>query len=194
MLGRNGSTMTGGIRPPSRRRSRRVFAVAVLAAVSLGAAACSSGPSATPTTAATTTAVTFDPATEQTDVATVYQTLFNLSNPALDSKIAVIQSGASISAALQDALSSSLASAASGAKVNSVTVLTKSGCSKASLPNPCASVIYDILGANASVILGMQKGYAVFSDGKWLVAKTTICGLLGLFYSASGKSGKPKGC
>jgi hypothetical protein len=193
MLGRNGSDMTAGTRPRPRGRSRHVFAVAVLAAVSLGAAACSSGGSATPTTASTTT-VTFNAATEQTDVATVYQTLFNLSNPALDSKIAVIQDGSKISSALQDALSSSLASSASGAKVDSVTVLSKSACSKASLPSPCASVIYDILGPNASVILGMQKGYAVFSVGKWLVAKTTICGLLGLFYSASGKSGAPKGC
>jgi hypothetical protein len=40
----------------------------------------------------------------------------------------------------------------------------------------------------------MQQGYAVFVAGHWLVAKTTICGLLGLFYSASGKSGSPKGC
>jgi len=34
----------------------------------------------------------------------------------------------------------------------------------------------------------------VFVNGQWLVAKATICQLLGLFYTAEGKTGSPPGC
>jgi hypothetical protein len=40
----------------------------------------------------------------------------------------------------------------------------------------------------------MNNGYAVFVSGQWLVAKATICQLLGLFYTAEGKTGSPPGC
>jgi len=45
-----------------------------------------------------------------------------------------------------------------------------------------------------TAILPGNTGYAVLSNGKWLVAKTTICTLLGLFYTAEGKQGSPPGC
>jgi hypothetical protein len=165
-----------------------------MAGLVLGAAACSSSPSTTATTKATTTTVAIDPATAQADIGTVYQTLFNLANPALAGKIAVIQNGSSISTALQQALSSSVASASQGAKIDSVNVLTAAQCSAQHLPAQCAHVVYDILGTGGTAILPMNNGYAVFTDGKWLVAKVTICTLLGLFYSASGKTGTPTGC
>jgi hypothetical protein len=172
-----------------------VVAVAVIAGLCLGAAACgSSGGSATATTKATTTTVAINPATAQADIATSYNTLFNLSNPALAGKLAVIQNGQSITGALQQALSSSEASASQGSKIDSITIDTAAQCAKAMLPPQCAHVVYDILGTGGTAILPNNNGYAVFSNGQWLVAKVTICQLLGLFYTAEGKTGSPPGC
>jgi len=194
MLGLLSTTTADGKSHRARRRTPRVVAVAVMAGLTLGAAACSSSPSTTATTKATTTTVAIDPATAQADISTTYNTLFNLANPDLASKVAVIQNGSSISAAMQQALSSSEASASQGSKIDSVNVLTAAQCAKQSLPPQCAHVVYDILGTGGTAILPNNNGYAVFTDGKWLVAKVTICTLLGLFYSAEGKTGSPPGC
>jgi hypothetical protein len=194
MLGLLSTTTANGERHRARRRTPRVAAVAVMAGLILGAAACSSSPSTTATTKATTTTVAIDPATAQADISTSYETLFNLANPSLAGKLVVIQNGSSITAALQQALSSSEASASQGAKIDSVNILTASQCAKQSLPGQCAHVVYDILGTGGTAILPNNNGYAVFTDGKWLVAKVTICTLLGLFYSAEGKTGSPPGC
>jgi hypothetical protein len=194
MLGLLSTNTADGKRHRVRRRTPRVAAVAVMAGLVLGAAACSSTPSTTATTKATTTTVAIDPATAQTDISTAYNTLFNLANPALAGKIAVIQNGSSISTALQQALSSSEASASQGSKIDSVNVLTAAQCSAQHLPAQCAHVVYDILGTGGTAILPMNNGYAVFTNGQWLVAKVTICTLLGLFYSAEGKTGTPPGC
>jgi hypothetical protein len=171
------------------RRLPRLGAVAVLAAMGVGAAACSS--SATPNT---TTSVTINAATAQTDIGTSYSTLFDLSNPDLAPKVAVIQDGTQIQTAMQQALSSSLASSASGSKIDSVNILSPSACRKVPLPSPCAHVVYDILGASGTAILPNSQGYAVYINGQWLVAKATICGLLGLFEQAEGKTATPPGC
>jgi len=196
MLGLHTTTMTTGRRRLGRRRGPRVAAVAAMAGLCLGAAACSSsgGSSSATTAKTTTTTVAINPATAQADISTSYDTLFNLANPALAGKIAVIQNGSSISTALQQALSSSEASASQGSKIDSVTVLTAAQCAKQSLPPQCAHVVYDILGTGGTAILPMNNGYAVFVNGQWLVAKATICQLLGLFYTAEGKTGSPPGC
>ena len=193
MLGLHGTTMTNGTRHQQRRRTPRVLAAAVMAGLILGAAACSSSPSnnATATTKATTTTIAIDPTTAQADIGTVYQTLFNLADPSVSGKVAVIQNGASITTALQQALSSSEASVSQGAKIDSVNILTASQCAKQSLPAQCAHVVYDILGTGGTAILPNNNGYAVFTGGNWYVAKATICTLLGLFYSAEGKTGTP---
>jgi len=166
-----------------------------MAGLTLGAAACSSTPAAAPTTVkATTTTVAIDPATATADISTAYDTLFNLANPSLAGKLVVIQDGSSITGALQQALSSSEASASQGSKIDSVNILTAAQCTAQKLGTQCAKVVYDILGTGGTAILPMNNGYAVFTDGKWLVAKVTICTLLGLFYSAEGKTGSPAGC
>jgi len=171
----------------TRGRSTRVVATAVMAALALGAAACSSS-------TATTTTVTFNHATYQSDIGKSYDTLFNLANPNVTAKVAVVQDGSKVKAALDQALTSSLASSSAGTKIDSTSLLTSSKCKTASLPYPCAKVVYDINGPTGSAVLPNSQGYAVFIGGHWLVAKATICGLLGLFYQASGKSGSPPGC
>src|SRR5579863_5298381 len=187
MQGRHGSEVGEGRRS---RHGTRVVATALVAALSLGAAACSSSPNS----ASTTTQVTFNPATESTDIGTAYNTLFNLANPNVPSKIAVIQDGTQVKPALTEALASSLASSSAGSKIDSVSALSATACKAVPLPSPCAKVVYDILGTTGTAILPNSQGYAVFVGGHWLVAKATICGLLGLFYQAAGKTGTPPGC
>jgi hypothetical protein len=176
--------MLEGNRHLAGRRPARVFAVAVVAALSLGAAACSSSPSA----------VTFNHTQAKTDIGNAYDTLFHFSSGTLASKEAVIQNGTTLAAAMNQALHSSEAGAAGGAKVDSVTFLSATQCTAKSLPSPCAHVVYDILGPSGTAILPNNNGYSVLTNGKWLVAKTTICTLLGLFYTAEGKTGSPPGC
>jgi hypothetical protein len=184
--------MAEGNHYQARRRSPRIVAVAVMAAIALVAAACSSG-----TTAATTTTIPVNPATAPADIAAAYNTLFHFTQGTLASKIALVQDGKKLSGALNGALTSSEASASAGTKVNSTNLLTATQCSHVTptaLPYPCAHINYDILGPGGSAILPGNNGYAVYTNGKWLVAKTTICTLLGLLQTASGKTGSPPGC
>ena len=176
-----------GARTGVPTRPRWVVAGAVLAALAVGAAACSSGGNSA-------TTVTYNPATVQSDVSTAYNTLFNLANKDVNAKIAVIQGGSSLKSAMQTALNSSLSSSSAGATVHSVQVVSPSVCSSKKVPSPCAVVNYDINGTNGSAILPNNTGYASFQDGKWLVAKATICVLLGLFRQTEGLSGNPPGC
>lgn len=123
-------------------------------------------------------------------VTAVYGTLFDLANPAVDPKVAAVQDGGSLRAALTTELSSPLAKEATGATVTSVQVDSASTCGDQGLPSTCAGVSYDILGTTGKPLFPTaSKGYAVYVGGKWLVAKETICGLLSL---AGG--GPPAGC
>ena len=170
-----------------RARGGAIGVVTLLAAVGVTAAACGGS-----TTATTTT--TIDTAAAPGLIASAYGQVFNFQDKTVPPKIAVIQDGAAITASFTDALNSSLSSAATGSKIDSTTLLTSTGCKAQKLPFPCAKITYDLLGAGGSALLGGQTGYAVYVGGKWLVAKITICTLLGLFYNAEGKSGSPPGC
>jgi hypothetical protein len=124
-----------------------------------------------------------------------YSTLFDFANHSVSAKTAVIQNGSTLGAALTQALSSSLAKQATGAEVTAVRLLSTTQCQQAALVSPCAKVTYNLLGANhAPLFATPAAGYAVYVNGRWLVAKATICGLLELFYSASGHKGVPTGC
>ncbi|HUY63509.1 MAG TPA: hypothetical protein VMV14_03235 [Acidimicrobiales bacterium] len=172
-------------------RIRSPRTVTVLVALSLGAAACSSGAHSAATT---TTTMALNPATAQASINTAYSTLFTFSDKSVGDKEAVIQGGTALKTALAQALASPLSSSSTGARVDTTLILYGLGCSSQQLPSPCAKVTYDILGASGAPSLAGQTGYAVYLGGKWLVAKATICGLLGLFYTASGKTGSPPGC
>ncbi|HUI02643.1 MAG TPA: hypothetical protein VLZ77_03805, partial [Acidimicrobiales bacterium] len=81
-------------RRQARRRVPHVAVLAAVAALSVAAAACSSSsPKAASTT---TTQVKVNAATAPTDIAASYNTLFDLANPDVTSKVAVIQDGSSI--------------------------------------------------------------------------------------------------
>jgi len=128
-------------------------------------------------------------------ISRVYDSLFNFTNKNLSVKLADIQNGSSLKTAISQALSSSLAHEATGARVDTVKLLSTSTCSQEMLSSPCAEVTYDLLGTTGQPLFTTpSSGYAVYVSGNWLVAKATICSLLELFYSASGRSGSPPGC
>lgn len=106
--------------------------------------------------------------------------LFDLANPAVAPKLAVVQDGSQLSAAFQAAIASSLAKKAGGAKVATSQVLSATGCRNELLPSPCAKVDYSILAPGGSVLLAGSTGFAIESSGTWKVAKVTICTLLEL--------------
>ena len=172
---------------PTRTRARRRWAwiPAALAVTALSAAACSSTSSSTGP----------NPATTQADVQKLFNSFFNLAaDKSVSGKTAEIQDGSTLTVAAGQALNSSLAASAGGATVHTVTILSDSACAAAKVPSPCAAVKYDILGPGGQVLLPNSSGYAVYVNGKWLVSKTTICGLFGLFYQAEGNTGTPPGC
>ncbi len=150
----------------------------LVGALTLLLAACGSSNTSSSTTTTPTTALNQTTATQQ--VTSAYATLFNLANPTVDSKVAVIQNGNSLKTGLSKELNSQLAKMATGATVSAVTFPTASQCQAAGLPHPCAKVTYSILGTNGSALIANNTGYAVYENGKWVVAKVTICSLLTL--------------
>jgi hypothetical protein len=152
-----------------------VFGAAVLA--SCGS---SSSPTTTSTTAAPTTTTLPPLSVSRADIQHAYMTLFDLANPAVTPKLAVVQDGSALKAAFTTALTSPLAKLAGGARVDSVKIEHGSACQAETLPSPCASVVYDILSPSHTVLLRHSGGLALYVKGKWLVAKVTICTLLEL--------------
>ena len=123
-----------------------------------------------------------------------YKAFFDMKAKNIPAMVANIQDGASLKAAVTQAADSSLSGSAQGSSITKTTILSDAACAKVSVPTPCAKVTYSILGQGGSALLGGETGYAVYSNGKWLVAKPTVCSLLGLFYEATGKTGSPQGC
>lgn len=181
----SGGSRTGRERmAPSASRWARLGTVAlmVLAATVL-LSACGSSPAE------------IKPAQAKAAIERVYATLFDFANHSVTAKTAVVQDGSTLRAALKEALSSSLAKEAAGAKVLNVQLLSSSRCSQAALPSPCAEVTYNLLSpSHTPLFVTPSTGYAVYVRDHWLAAKSTICGLLELFWSASGRHGQPPGC
>jgi len=106
--------------------------------------------------------------------------LFDLANPAIDPKLAVVQDGSALRAAFTAALKSPLAKTAGGASVSKITIEHGTACKNEFLPSPCAKVIYSILSPKGGVLLPNSGGLALYQSSRWLVAKVTICALLEL--------------
>ena len=114
-----------------------------------------------------------------------YEVLFDLADPALSPKLAVVQDGSALESAMKTALKSALAKSAAGATLSKVTIEHGTACKNEFLPSPCATVTYDILSPAKTVVLANAAGVAVYQHGQWLVGKTTICTLLELENSGS---------
>ncbi|HTZ08389.1 MAG TPA: hypothetical protein VMB72_04910, partial [Acidimicrobiales bacterium] len=150
-------------------------------------------PGSSTTTSTTPTTTTPGESGAEAAIDAVFDTVFDLSGP-IGPKIADIQDGASIESAFSTALDSNLAANAGGATVTAVTFPDASGCTAAGLPSPCAQVTFTVDSTSGNALLPDDSGWAVEVDGTWLMAKTTVCGLLDLFWQASGSSGSPPGC
>ena len=168
---------------PRRGLARHGFGLCASAVVAFGIAAC--GSSTAPTTTTTQPLSVSTAAIRQ-----AYGVLFDLANPALGPKPAVIQNGSALKSAMKTALKSQLAASAGGASLSKVTVEEGSACKNEFLPSPCAKVTYDILSPSKTVVLRNAGGLALYEHGKWLVAKITICALLELENSGT----VPPGC
>jgi len=161
--------------------------------LALGASACSSAPSSGGTTTSSTSAATttsLSPAASKSAIKHAFSTLFNLANPAVAPKLAVIQDGQTLKATITKELKSALAKKAGGADVTAVALKSGSACSAETLTSPCALVTYNIVSPAHAVLLAHSKGFAVYVSQKWLVSKATICTLLTL---ANGNV-RPSGC
>jgi hypothetical protein len=178
------SPRSGGSRL-ARLAGGALLAGTLLAAAALSPPAAGAAGRPAATRAAGTTSVQVRKA-----VTAAFSTVFDLSDPALSPKLAAIQDGSSLKAAMAAALRSPLARRATGAKVLAVVQQSTSACRAALLPAPCAAVRYEILGKKGTVFLAGAKGYAVYQRPRWKVAKSTICALLSL--ESSGKA--PAGC
>ena len=151
------------------------------------------GPSAT-VSSTTRPVPTTTPAPSVSAAAASYNTVFNLTDNSIPAKESAIEDGAALQTALRAALSWSLASSATGATVQSVTLLPGTSCRVVQVATPCAQVNYDIIGPNGQLLTWDQIGYATAVDGRWLVASSTVCDVLTLFYQAEGNSGTAPGC
>jgi hypothetical protein len=165
--------------------------------MAVGLAACGSSPAAVSTsTSSSTTSTTTVPvhlpslSASRAQITLAYSVLFDLSDPAVTPKLAVVQDGPTLKAAFTAAIHSALAAEAGGAKVLSVKVEQGTACTDDVLPSPCAAVVYDILSPAKAVLLSGSTGSAVYENSHWLVAKVTICALLTL--DNGGKT--PAGC
>ncbi len=174
--------MTGRAAAGAGRRVRVALAAAVLAVGAL-LAACGSNPAQ------------INQADAKAAISRAYATLFDFSNHDVESKVSAIEDGSSLRAALTQALSSSLAERAAGARVSAMQLLSAASCRQSAIASPCAKVTYNLLSPERTPLFATPSiGYAVYAKGRWLVAKSTICGLLSLFYSTSGQPGSPPGC
>ena len=182
MFAGQGSGLIGGARHQVRRRSSSLVALTVMVALSLAASACSSGPAS------------FNKAQAKTQVTASYDSLFHLTTGSIASKEADVQNGTSIKKAMSQAMSSSIAGSAKGAKVHTVDFLKQRGMHQGVADQPVRQGEVRHPGDGGTAILAGNTGYAVQFNGKWVVAKATICTLLGLFYTAEGKTGTPPGC
>jgi hypothetical protein len=163
--------------------------ICATALVALALAACGSS-SAPPTTTTTTTTTLPSIAQSTAAIEQAYTVLFDLSNPAVAPKLAVVEDGSALRSAMTTTLKTGLAKEAGGASTTSVSIERGAACSDETLSSPCAKVTYDIISPKGQVLLSHSIGLAVYKGGKWLVAKETICTLLEL---ASGGSSLP-GC
>lgn len=154
--------------------------VALLAAATLAACSSSTSPSSGSTTPATSGG-TFNTASAAAEVKQTWTQFFSKTTP-IAQKEALLQNGQAMAGAMQAFSSNAMVSEVT-ANVSDVTFPSADK----------ADVTYSIL-LNGQVVENSMAGNAVYQDGKWLVADTTLCGLLQLAESQSGSSAAVPGC
>jgi hypothetical protein len=156
--------------------------VALLAAATL--AACSSSTSTSPSSGSSTAAASggsFDTASAASAVKATWTTFFSKTTP-LAQREALVENGSVMAGAMQAFAASPLTSEVT-ASVSGVT-----------FPSPTKADVTYSISLNGQVVENAMAGNAVYQGGKWLVADTTLCGLLQLAQSQSGSSAAIPGC
>ncbi|HET9171935.1 MAG TPA: hypothetical protein VFN97_21055 [Actinospica sp.] len=154
--------------------------VGLFAAATLAACSSSSSPSSSSSTPASS-AGTFDTASAATAVKQTWTSFFSKTTPVAE-KEALVENGSTMAAAMQAFASSPMTSEVS-ASVQNVT-----------FPSPTKADVTYSISLNGQVVENAMAGNAVYQGGKWLVADTTLCGLLQLAQSQGGSSAAIPGC
>jgi hypothetical protein len=171
---------TNSAQARAARHGRAASALVALLAAATMAACSSTSPSSGSTTPATSGG-TFNSASAASEVKQTWTAFFSKTTP-IAQKEALLQNGQAMAGAMQ--------AFSSNAMVSEVTA----NVSDVTFPSPDkADVTYSIL-LNGQVVENSMAGNAVYENGKWLVADTTLCGLLQLAESQSGSSAAIPGC
>lgn len=182
-----------GITPRPRSGARGALlaapAAALLLAVTLAGCG-SSSPSASspsssmPSSPASPTAAggSFDSASATTAVKQTWTDFFSKNTP-LAQKETLLQNGTTTFAPAVQAFASNPMVGQVTASVESVT-----------FPSPTKADVTYSISLGGQVVENSMAGVAVNQNGKWLVADTTLCGLLQLAQSQGGSSAPIPGC
>ncbi len=154
--------------------------VALLAAATLAACSSSTSPNSTSSTPASSGG-SFDTASAASAVKATWTSFFSKTTP-IAQREALVENGSAMAGAMQAFAASPLTSEVT-ASVSGVTFPSSTK----------ADVTYSI-SLNGQVVENAMAGNAVYQGGKWLVADTTLCGLLQLAESQSGSSAPIPGC
>ncbi|HTJ71600.1 MAG TPA: hypothetical protein VL551_28915 [Actinospica sp.] len=172
---------------PSATRSTRPgrvasAAVALLAAALLAACSSSTSPGTTTPSPTTGGGGGFNSASAASLVKQTWTTFFSKTTP-IAQKAALLQNGQAMSSAMEAFGTNAMVSEVTA----NVTGVTFPSSTK-------ADVTYSI-SLNGQVVENAMQGQAVYEGGKWLVADTTLCGLLQLAETQVGGSATPiPGC
>jgi len=156
--------------------ARRIILVpALVLALALAVAACSSSSSPSSSSAASSAPASSAPASSApaagntaaaaAEITTNWEKFFNASTPTSE-RVALLQNGAAFAVAISGL--SHLVSGL-GATVTSVTVTS-----------PTSATVKYNLTASGSTLLSGQTGTAVYENGTWKVGDASLCGLLKL--------------
>ena len=167
-----------GIRPAQPHTARNVLLL-----LSLGGslAACSNSTSGS-TAPSPTTGSSFSSAGSTSAVTQTWTTFFSKNTP-ISQKETLLQNGTSTFAPAVQAF-------ASNSMVGEVTATVKN----VTFPSPTTADVTYSISLSGHVVENAMAGNAVYQDGQWLVADTTLCGLLQLAQSESGSSAAIPGC
>ena len=170
-----------GINPPRPRIAGRLLVPLVLLALGGTLVACSStSPGAN--TPNPTTGSSFDTASATSAVEQTWTTFFSKTTP-IAQKETLLQDGSS---SMADAVQSFAKDPMVGevtAKVQGVT-----------FPSPTKADVTYSISLGSQVVENAMAGNAVYLNGQWLVADTTLCGLLQLAASQGASASAIPGC
>ena len=167
-----------GIGPAQPHAARNVLVLLTLAG---GLAACS-GDSSGSKTPSPTTGSTFSTAGSVSAVKQTWTTFFSKNTP-IAQKETLLQNGTSTFAPAVQAF-------ASNAMVGEVTATVQN----VTFPSPTTADVTYSISLSGEVVENAMAGNAVYQNGQWLVADTTLCGLLQLAESQSGSTAAIPGC